>query len=256
MRRPTYSEIFMYKSLFWLSVLVFFLCPILNKVVLEVLLVNVSADVAYSFLSLPILIIQAVLSYAPIYAGFGVISVCVLYFGKNAVSVAMVAFISPLLELIATFVGQMLAYGGILSASDTLINVIPSVAAMLAIYILLRVYADKKQTCMNIPEYSFGALAMKHPYTKGAFIACVTYSLLHILTQAINMIIYFNDPKNYYSLPSEIGEILVEIVLPYAVIILFAMLGFVIMLLIGFMAQKIKKKAKEKYLIINKKSAE
>jgi hypothetical protein len=105
-------------------------------------------------------------------------------------------------------------------------------------------------------KYVFSSEMLKHPFTVGALVTCVTYVAFNIVTEIINNVVYFNDPKNYYSIPDNIVDMFLSFGLPYLLIILLAALGFVIMLCVGLLSQSFKKNGKEKYLLLNKKSAE
>lgn len=256
MRKPTYSEIYMYKNLVWLGVAAFIFCPIFNNVFLKVLLGYVDANIAYRSLTLPLLIVQAVFSFAPLYIGFGVLAVAVINFGSNAKAVVRIAFISKLTELLSMYFGELIASKSILSVVEPLITVIINTVALLAVFVVVFVYAKKKNTCMNVDKYVFSRSMLKHPYTRGMALMCAIYVLLNVTTEVISNVSYITDPKNYYNIPNDVGGILLQFGLPYLLIISLALLGFIIMVGIGLVAERFKKSGKRKFIELNKKAAE
>ena len=255
MRKPTYSEIYMYKSLFWLSVAVFIFCPAFNNLILKYLTSFVASNIAYEALVLPLLICQAIISFLPLYCGFGILVVCFLYFGKNAKGVIALYFISVAVDYFTVMLGEYFASGSV-SAVGNLITSLTTASVYLLMFIFVIIYAKKSKTYMNIGKYELSKEIFKHPFTKGSLVAVGTYCIIHVLVQIVNMLVYYLDKKNYYNIPSGFSEIMSDIVFPYFQIILLAALGFLIMIVIGFLAQKIKNSAKKKFLKLNKKSAE
>ena len=96
MRRPSLSEVYMYKSLFWLAIAVFLFCPFLNNVLLQMVYWYVTTDIAYASLITPIGVIQEAISLFSMYAGLATLAITALYFGTNAKAVTVVAFLSHL----------------------------------------------------------------------------------------------------------------------------------------------------------------
>jgi hypothetical protein len=247
MRRPTFAEVYMYKSLFWFAIAAFIFCPLLNNVVLQMVYWYVTTDVAYAFLVTPIGVIQEAVSLFSMYAGLAVLGVSVLYFGTNAKAVTVAAFVSHAVVMLSYMIAIYVGFGGITPEYivEAFIVSAPDAAVMLFVYLVLLHYAKKKNTFMNIDTYTFSSAMKKHPYTKAFILTAVVYATVDIVVEAIGMIVYFVDPKNYFSLPSTPGEIL-NLVLQYVYILLFAAIGFVIMVLIGLMAQRLKDSGKRK----------
>ncbi len=248
MRRPSYSEIYMYKSIFWFSIAVFILCPIVNNVILQLMYWYVTTDAAYAFAVTPIAVLQETLSLVSMYAGLGALVISVLYFGRNAKGVTVLAFASHAVTFLTYGIALYLWIGGISIEYllEALLIVLPDAVVMLVVYLLVRLYARKKDAFMNIDRYSFAASMIKHPYTKGFSIAAATFAIADVIVEAVGMIVYFVDPRNYFSIPSTFDEIF-DLVLQYVYILLFAAVGFVIMVLVGFMAQRLKESGKKKF---------
>jgi preprotein translocase subunit Sss1 len=107
---------------------------------------------------------------------------------------------------------------------------------------------------MNIDPYTFSSAMKKHPYTKTFILTAAVYAVVDVIVEAIGMIVYFTDPKNYFSLPSTAWEIF-ELVLQYIYILLFAAIGFVIMVIIGLLAQRLKNSGKNKAALLREQKA-
>ncbi len=257
MRKPTYSEIYMYKSLLWLGVAAFIFCPIFNNVVLKVLLSYVDANIAYrGYITLPLLILQAIFSFVPLYIGFGVLAVAIINFGSNSKAIIRIAFISKLIELLSMYFGEFVASKRILSLVEPIITVIINAFALLMVYIAVSVYAKRKNTYMSVDKYTFSRKMLTHPYTRGMVLMCVVYVLLNVIAEVISNVNYITNPKNYYNIPNDVGGILLEFGLPYLLLISLAALGFVIMLCVGLASESFKRNGKRKFIYLNKKSAE
>ncbi len=250
MRRPTYSEIYMYRSLFWLSVAVFVFFPIVNNVVLQLLYWSSSVNVAYYFMKVPIGVVQEILSFITVYAGLAVLVICVLYFGRNAKGIIRLAFASHAVNFI-TYVTALFFWSGVSISYiiEAVVVALPDAVVMLVIYLILLRYGETKNTFMNISEYRFDVSVKKHTYTIGFAISVGITAIVKIAVEAYGMIVYYVDPKNYYSRPSGIGDIL-SLALQYVYILLIATAGFVTMVLIGFAAQRLKDSGKKKRTLL------
>lgn len=248
MRRPSYSEIYMYKSMFWFAIAVFILCPIVNNIVLQLTYWYITTDVAYSFAVTPIGVIQETLSLASTYAGLAVLAICVTYFGRNARGVITLAFVSHAVTFLTYGIALYLWIGGISVEYllEALLIVLPDAVVMLIIYITLLLYCKKKSTFMDVDRYAFAASMKKHPYTRCFAITAGVFAAVDIIVEAIGMIVYYVDPKNALKIPSTFDEIF-DLILQYVYILLFAAVGFVIMVLVGFMAQRLKESGKKKF---------
>lgn len=250
MRRPSYSEIYMYKSLLWLSVAVFVFCPIVNNIVLQILYWYSGINIAYSFMSVPLAVIQELMSLISVYVGLALLSICVLYFGRNARGVIRLAFISHAVNfftyIIAIFIWSGLSISYMIEA---LLVALPDAVVMLAVYLLLLCYGKKHDTFMNIPEYRFNASVKKHTYTVGFAISVGLVAVVKTAVEAYGMIIYYIEPKNYYSRPSSVGDVL-SLIWQYVYILLLAAIGFVLAVLVGFMAQRLKNSGKKKRIML------
>jgi hypothetical protein len=246
----------MYKSLLWLGVAAFIFCPIFNNAFLKVLLSYVDSNIAYRGLTLPLLIMQAVFSFVPLYVGFGVLAVAIINFGSNARAVIRIAFISKLTELLSMYLGEIIASKRIQSVMDPLITVLINTFALLVVFIAVSIYAKKKNTYMSVDKYTFSRKMLTHPYTRGAALMCGAYVLLNVIAEVISNVTYITNPKNYYNIPNDVGGILLEFGLPYMLVISLALLGFVIMLCVGLAADKFKRSGKRKFIELNKNAAE
>ena len=92
MRKPTYTEIYMYKNLFWLAIGVFGFVPFFNNFLLQLVRLSIQGDIAYGSLSEIIGAFQEGLSLVAAYLGLATLAVCLVYFGNNAKGVIYLAF--------------------------------------------------------------------------------------------------------------------------------------------------------------------
>ncbi|MBR2474335.1 MAG: hypothetical protein IKB51_04835 [Clostridia bacterium] len=245
MRKPTYSEIYMYKNLLWLAFAVFIFMTVVNELVIRVVYVYAVTDAAYRPYAVIIKTVREALSVLCNYVGLALLSVCVAYFGDNAKGVVRTAFISNAVYLVAYFLAYYISTGYmfeslILSVSEAAINC----AVMLAIWIILRIYTSKKECHMNIERYVFGSPMLRHVYTGCFIISASVFGGTQLLLTLADMLRDFLDPA--IGTPINIEETLYW-VLEYAEIILYAALGFALMVVIGLFAQRIKDSGKVKF---------
>ncbi len=254
MRKPSYSEIYMYKNLFWFGVFVFIFCPILNNVALQLLFWYSNVDIAYSFLMPVLTVVQETISLFISYAGLALLCICTVYFGRNAKGVITLAFVSHAVIFLSYVLAIVIWDGGIYLSYilEAFLIALPDAVVMLCVYIALLIYAKTKSTFMNIDRYVFGRSMLLHTYTKSFFLAVSFFAAVKVVSEAAGMIVYYNNPRNYGSIPTEAMQVLTDIVMPYVFIILFAALGLVIMIFIGLMAQALKDSGKSKLTKVTK----
>lgn len=244
MRRPSYSEVYMYKNLFWLAIAVFVFMNVLNELVLRVVYIYAVTDVAYQPYAQAIRIVREGLSVVTNYVGLAVLSVCLTYFGHNARGVIRAAFISHAVYFVSYTLAYYMSTGYIIESviqgfTEAAVNCL----VMLMIYIVIMRYTSKKDVQMNVGRYVFGASMTGHVYTKVFALAVSIFGGAQMILLVIDMLIDFLDPA--IGTPINIGETMYW-VLQYLEVILFAALGFVITVAIGLYAQKLKDSAKER----------
>lgn len=247
MRKPNYTEIYLYKNFFWLAIGVFGFVPVFNNFVLQLIHLTTDQNIAYGDLSKYIAVFQEILSLISTYVGFGVLAVCVTYFGKNARGIINLAFISHGLTFIFSLFTYVI-YGGnnvgpaiFMLISDALINL----ASYFAIYLIILKTAQKHDTFMNIPR--FDLLHPKaHPYFRAFSISALIFGGLQLITLIYTMIGDFIDPS--LGPPVNLRDTLYW-VFEYLTVIASTVSGFLIMLAVAVLAQKYIRSARGgKYL--------
>lgn len=205
MRKPTYAEAYMYKNILWLSVAVFAFIPFLNNFLLQFLYLYTEGDIAYGVLGTVISGVKSVLSVLSVYIGLGVLTVSVINFGKNAVGVIRLAFISHAVTFLSSVVTCMLysyvTYGYAVS-EDVLMQIllltvdaVVNLAVCLAIYVALRLISKKRQTVLNVPPLKGRYTDISHPLVFSDVIAVAIHFGVQLLTVLYNMITAFVDPS-------------------------------------------------------------
>ncbi len=256
-RKPTYSEIYMYKSLFWLAIGLFVFCPILNNVALQIALYKSATNILYSFITLPLQIFKEIFSLLYMYAGYAVFAICVLYFGKKAKGVLLTSFAANPLSLLTYCVTLWLM--GVSDGSiyaEAITNELANLLLKAALYFALIFVSKKKQSFMNIDTYSFSSSMKKHPYTVGFAVMAGAVAVVSIIIETVSNIAYYTNPRNYYQIPDTFAEVMQEIIVPYINFFVYAAIGFIIMVLVGLLAQRLKDSGKRKIRQINKERAE
>lgn len=252
-RRPTFSEVYMYKNLLWLSVISFVFLPIFSELILRVVYLYTVTDIAYASLAAPINAVREILTVVAKYISLAVLCVAVVYFDKHAVGVVRLAFISHAVEAVTYIIAYFLYTGGILAASLIIIvEAAVNCLVTLIIWLFVRGYARKRETFLNVPDYKLGASMLRHPYT-GAFIrAIAVFGGAQLGFVLYDMIDAFLDPS--LGTPINMKETVYWILL-YAEVIIYAALGFMIAVAIGLLSRRIKSKGKESARLINEANA-
>ena len=242
MRKPTYSEIYMYRNLFWLAVAVFIFMTVFNELIVRVIYLYAITDVAYQPYAAIIRVVREALSVITNYVGLAVLTLCVTYFGGNARGVIRLAFISHAVYFVAYTLAYYMSTGYIVeSLIQGFIEAALNCAVMLVIWLVIKRCTEKRGSQMNVDRYVFGASMMKHIYTRCFIISASIFGGVQIALVLTDMLIDFLDPA--IGTPINLEETLYW-VLEYAQVILYAALGFALMVLIGLYAQRLKDSAK------------
>lgn len=246
MRKPTFSEVYMYKNIYWLAFLLFIFIPLFQAFVISPVSVVMSGNIAYKGVYPIVKVISSVLAYASTYGGFGVFAACVCFFGNNAKGVLRLAFLSNLvayfsLWVVYIFVNPYADEGGslITMAVDILVNT----AVVFVIYFAVLVYSKKRNSFMNIPNYGLGDLVSKHPFT-GVFVtASAVYFIFKLVIEGITTFIELTAPGAGAIRTAEIYARLIS----FGYMVLEAFAGLALMMLIGMLMSKLRKRGRLVY---------
>ena len=243
-RKPTHSEIYMYKNLFWVAVLLFVFIPLLSSIVIYPVSLAMQNNVAYKSVMPTVNAIGAVLSFIGTYGGFGVLAVTVCYFGNNGIGIIRLALLSNLISYLSLWTVHILINpyadeGGslITMAVEILINT----AFVAILYFAVLVYAKRRRTFMDIPNYGFSVRIKKHPFTGAFLCVSIIYFVINIAIELATMISQFLDPS--IGLPRNNAEIL-TLVSRYGYVLLYTVAGMAVMMLIGVLASALRKRGR------------
>lgn len=253
MRKPTFAEAYMYKNLLWLAIGAFAFVPILNNFLLQFLYLYTKGDIAYGSLGTFITAIKSVLSLASVYVGLGVFTVTVINFGKNAIGVIRLAFLSHAISFLSgvltctlySYVSYGYAVTGdvllqiIMLAIDNAVNL----AVYIAVYLILINITKKKETVLNTPPVKGRYTDIKHPLVLSAVISISVYSGAQLLVTLFNMITAFADPS--IGPPVNTADVMYW-VLQYLSVLAFAAIGLITVELIFLLAEHYLRSGKRK----------
>lgn len=205
MRKPTYAEAYMYKNILWLSVAVFAFIPFLNNFLLQFLYLYTEGDIAYGNLGMFISAAKSILSVLSVYAGLGAFAVSVINFGKNAVGVIRLAFLSPPITFLSSLLTCLLHsytnYGYFISESVLLqavllfVDMAVNLLVYLIIYIVLIGISRKKKTVLSVPSLKGRGADIGHPLVLADVAVLSVYFGAQLLTVLYSMIKEFADPS-------------------------------------------------------------
>lgn len=255
MRKPTYAEAYMYKNFLWLAVAVFAFIPFLNNFLLQFLQLYTEGDIAYGSLGTFLSALKSFLSVASVYIGFGVLVTAVINFGKNAVGIIRLAFLSHLITFLSATATCLLyayvSYGHILTDSVLMqvtmliIDAAVNLTVYFIIYSVLITVAKKKDTVLNTPSIKGRFTDTRHPLILSSVISISVHFGVQLLTVLVNMITAFIDPS--IGPPVNAADILYW-VLQYLSVIVLAAVGLIVIILIIFLSEHYLKSGRRKKL--------
>lgn len=229
MRKPTHNEIYMYKNLLWLSIGVFVFVPVLNNFVLQMIVLFTDGDIAYGQTSTYVAAFRDIIALAAHYIGMGTFAVCLINFGKNAIGVISLAFLSHLITFLVSMTTYLL-YGGdyFYTAIFMLaVDMFTSAAVYLVLYLIIMHIVKTKNTVLNLPEYRFRLISTKDPVNLAVLVCTVVYGVFQLAALLYRMIGDFIDPS--LGPPVNTADILYW-VLEYVTVIVGVIIGYFIML--------------------------
>ena len=250
MRKPTFSEIYMYKNIFWLAFALFLFIPLVNAIPLALIVNETSGNIAYpQALSYAVNILQAAMSFIATYGMLGILAICVTYFGKNAKGVITLALLSPavnslLLYVMAPIIDPNAAYDAASRFLALVVDIFINTLIIFVIYLIILAYSKKKNTFMNISDYKLDSGMVKHPYSGAFLIACGVQFGVSVVVELITMVQMFLDKSIG---PPETLSHYVYWLLQYAYIFIFAAVGYILMVLIGMLSSKLRNSGKGIY---------
>ncbi len=244
MRKPSYSEVYMYKNLFWLAIGVFAFVPFFNSFILQVVQLYVEGDIVYGGLSDGILMAREWLSTLASHIGLGTVAVSVIYFGSNARGIIGLMFASQGVGLISSLFAYIVCGGeDIISAIFILFSDVIATEAVygLILFLLLR-FVKKNGTVLNIAPYKVRFLDFSHPVTKGVLIAVSVFGAASLIALIYRMVGDFIDPS--LGMPINIYEWLYW-VLEYLNVFIRYIVGYIaamaVTVLASFYVRKVKR---------------
>ncbi len=253
MRKPTYSEKYMYKNLLWLSVAIFAFFPFLTTFLLQFLYLNTYTDAAYGSLGIFISVITSILSFLSVYMGLGILTVTVINFGKNAVGIIRLAFLSHLISFLSGFltctVYEYVSSGFFITDTvlmEILMLAIDAVANLLVyiiVYIILIRITEKRKTVLNTPPLKKRYTDIRHPLIFAAVISVAVHSGIQFLMVIYDMITAINDPS--IGPPINTSDVIYWI-LEYLSVFVIAALGMVVIELIFLLSEYYIKSGRNK----------
>ena len=243
----------MYKNLFWLAIGVFAFVPLMNDFLLQFLYLYTEGDIAYGSLGAVISVVKSILSFVSVYVGLGVLAVTVINFGKNAVGVIRLAFISHGITFLSSFLTcglySYVCYGYFLTDDvlmQTLMLVIDAAVNLIAyllIYLALIRITVSRETVLNTPLLKGRYTDIKHPLVLSAVITVAIHSGARLLTVLYSMIMAFTDPS--IGLPVNTADIMYWVI-QYLSVFVFAAIGLIICELIFLLSDHYVKMGKRK----------
>ncbi len=241
LRKPSKGEAFMYINLLWFAILAFAFIPIINNLPIQLVITFTDGNILYGALSENLASVRDVLASFAGYTGLGIFVTCILYFGKKAFGVITLAFASHAISYFISILTYALAGGKdvvstfFLLGTDMLVNV----AVYVIIYFALMHIFKKRDTFLNIPEYRISIFNTKHPLSYGYLITSAIYALAELAATLYTMIGDFLDPS--LGPPINLKETAYWI-LQYLMIIVSFFVGYVIMMLVGALAERYRKR--------------
>ena len=245
MRKPTYSEVYAYKNMYWFAFAVFVFMPVLCDLILRTVYLYVETNIAYQWMVTPLSVLMESLSVISVYAGYGILTYCVLYFGKNAAGVIRLAFITHAVSFLVYCIAYYFFTGELLAAIFVIFS--EQAVRLLVTFVIYRVllsYGKRKGTFMNIDRYELSPSIKGHQLTKGILLVSAVYGAVQLFFLVYQMTVDFLDPSLG---PPILVKEYVYWILEYVYIFLFFALGVVIMAAVGIMAQKLKDSGKAKF---------
>ena len=253
MRKPTFAEAYMYKNFLWLSVGVFAFIPFLNNFILQYLYLYTEGDIAYGSLGIFISTVKSVLSLASVYVGLGVFITAVINFGKNAVGIIRLAFLSHAVTFLSSVLTCILysyvSYGYaitgdvILQITLLLIDGAVNLAVYVAVYLFLLYTVKRKETVLNTPSVKQRYTDLSHPLVLSAVISISIHAGAQLIVALVNMIVTFNDPS--IGPPVSTDDVLYW-VMQYLSVLAFAAVGLIVITLIFLLSEHYLKSGKRK----------
>ena len=250
MRKPSYSEIYMYKNIFWVAIALFLFVPLLNSIPLALVINETKDNMAYpENMSYVTGIIQAVLAFTSTYGGMGILAICVAYFGRNAKGVIRLSLLSTAIMYFLLYLMDPLINPYAMNDEEGrlitfIVDVAVNTAVIAVVYALVLWYSKRKGTFMNIPEYELNFGMLKHPYSKVFFIAGGVQFFVALVVEVITMAQLFMDKST--GLPETTADY-VYWILQYVYLLLYAVIGFIVMVAIGLLASKLRESGKMKF---------
>lgn len=243
MRKPTHSEVYTYKNMFYLALALFVFIPLISSCIIYPVSLVMQNNVAYENIMPVVSVTGAILSLIGTYGGFGLLAVTVCYFGNNGRGVIILAFLSNLITYMTLWfvhitVNPYADEGG--SLVTMVIEILVNTAFVFIIYFAIIVYAKKKKTFMDIPNYGVTRMS-KHPFTGVFILVSLIYLIINTVIEAATMIGQFLDPS--IGLPRNTAEIL-SLVMRYAYLLLYTAAGFAIMVLVGILVSAFRKRGR------------
>lgn len=248
MRKPTYTEIYTYKNLFWLAVGVFGFVPFFNNFVLQLVRLSIQGDIAYGSLSDVVGVFQEALSLVSVYLGLGALAVCLVYFGNNAKGVIYLAFGSHGITFFASLFTYFI-YGGDNIGPAVfmlLVDAIVNFGIYFIIYIVVLKLSAKKGTFMNVPKFAFSKSMIAHPFVRAFLISAVIFGGAQLLAVVYTMVGDFLDPS--LGVPVNTADIMYW-VLEYVTVIVNTVIGFAVMLFVASLTERYLKSGRGRRLI-------
>ena len=229
-------------SLFWLSVILFFVVPFINALVLQTVILSVESNIAYKGLAPVLTAVKDVSSVLASYFSLGVIACSVAYYGiknnKGTVAVALLHFpFEFLMHMISYIISGAKSYAAALfmlgtdASANTLLY-----AVILAILETVRYKKQKSKTDITppIPKKSIGKSGMFSYLwaSVGVFAAAQLLALIYAMISA------FVDPS--LGTPINLQE-WVYWITEYLTVVIYAVLGYFLALSACYMCEYYKK---------------
>lgn len=249
-RVVTTKEQYLRLSLFWLGVIVFIVLPLINYLVLQTVMLSVENDIAYGNLSDTISVIQDIISALNSYIGLGILACAAAHFGTDSGGTVILAFSYNFVIFFSSMLSYIYAGGSSIAEAIIYLGIdaVANTAFYAVIYgILLKIRSkklDSKQPSVSKLENKLYANGGSFTYIKtttfifgGAQLAAMLY----------NMIDAFIDPS--IGTPINAAEWIYWIT-EYLSVIVYAAIGYFIMLAIFYLAQHFLKHFNDKQLTV------
>ena len=245
-RKPTYSEIYMYKNLLWLDVGVLIFLPVFNNLFLQLVRLYTDGNIAYGSLGKVLSVIQEGISLISGYMGIAILCICLLYFGKNAKAVIRISFITHAVTFFTVLLTYFLFTATIPFSviASLLLDMLVGIAVTFLIYQIAYRFAVKNETFMEVEAYTLAGSLKKHPYTKVFALACLCFGGAQLLILIYTMISDFLDPS--LGPPMNTADALYW-VFQYLTSVIYVFIGFAIAVITGFLSNGLKHSGKRKF---------